>query len=189
MRTADLQSAFRRAPIVEGASIFSGYFRSPHGVCIELIGELSTQSHVDASTVIFDSAERQSPALEELLELPGADNLEDEDQEEEYPEVEERVDAQELMLEPEYVDEIPDDELEAASGDALLAKLNIEENRLNSRVVPAEKPGSGYAPRSVPLNTLRQSQNLPRDGSTRWPASNDKRNGRSVFDEAEVDEL
>jgi predicted enzyme related to lactoylglutathione lyase len=176
-------------PIQEGSPILSGYFRSPHGVCIELIGEVSQRVNMDRSPELVDSSAEPVPALEELLELPDDDDAEDGDEDGTYPEAEESEVVQATTLEPEYVDEISDEDQELASGDALTAKSTIDGQRQNSRVVSAEKPGGGYSPRSVPLNTLRQIPNPSRDGSVRWPANNDKRNGRSVFDEANVDEL
>jgi predicted enzyme related to lactoylglutathione lyase len=181
--------AFERtlAPVDVGSSTTSACFRSPHGVCIELFGELRSSSPEVRSGIPYDALDEPAPDLEELLELPGEDDPED-DEQETNTEAEDRADDQEAMLEPEYVDEIPDDELEPAAASAHKASANTDEKHTGSRLMPADRSSGGYSPRSVPLNTLLQAQHQPREGSGRWPLHNDKRNGNSVFDETEIEE-
>ena len=175
------------APVQEGSPIISGYFRSPHGVCIELIGESSASAFNDYPSKVQETAEDTDATLDELLGLPDEDDLDDGDIEGAFPEEDERDDRIKTTIEPEYVDESTGEDLESTIGDPLSQTVKAELPGAKSRNVSTENSGNGNAPRSLPLNSLRHSTITPRNGSTHWPAHNDKRNGQPVYEELDAE--
>jgi len=175
------------APIQEGSSIISGYFRSPHGVCIELTGESSATAFIGHVTELHKAAEEADPTLDELLGLPDEDDLDDGDDQSAFLGDDDSDDRSDTAIEPEYVDESVDKSLELTSRDPLATTVKVEPPGSKSRIVSTENPGNGNASRSLPLNSMRHSTVTLRKGSTPWPAHNDKRNGQPIYEELDAE--
>lgn len=164
----------------DGLSKLVGYFRSPHGVRINLWNERQTTTHEDREIDMEDMDDDETDRLiDELLGLSD-DNYEIND---DLTDNEDEDIDQGLYTETSIDEDMDDadDRVNKVLQSPIPEKENGTENIRNKASTPINQPHLPFDRR------LRQSKTTIRDSSQNWPHSNDRRNGDVVYDEIEED--
>ena len=169
----------RPVPVYVGSKVKMGNFRTPHGVCIDLFGDIfididegdyPQEDEVD-DEVDEEEADR---LIEEILGLSG-------DEDEEFEE-----DDEEESGEDQFTSDSLDEEVftDASSGTSTFDE-DISYERLpakKSSVTPVQSVN-----RSSPSRSLRNPVKGVRNGSFTWPSQNDRKINEPTYHQSEDD--
>jgi hypothetical protein len=156
------------APIHEGSALKMGYFRTPHGVCIDLFGEISIAGDEDDYPREDEDDEEEADRLiEEILGLSG-DGEDLDGDEEQYP------GEDELALDSVEEGDPLDKSIEASSDDMIYSEFREKK----SLVTPVHNISQ-----SIPARSTRSTGRNNSNGSFIWPSQNDRKINEPTYHE------
>ncbi len=171
-----------------GPALQTGYFRSPHGVRIELWNEAGTDTRCQEDGVVVSDAETLSDQdtdrlIDELLGLSDPRNQSGKDCEEESVRSEMSSEAD---LETE-IDDIALEDDDASDDSSEISRLVDESHQPGSRSHGTSVAWGADRQALFPTQSRRPAESTQRKGLASWPAMNDQKTPELTYQEIDDD--
>lgn len=162
---------FEQKPILihEGSSIKMGYFRTPHGVCIDLFGEIIINEDEDDYPHEDEVDEEEADRL--IKEILGLSEDEDDiEEDDDYPTEDEFV--------QDNLDEEDSSEESTEESSPKIAYTDLPAHK--TLVTPVRKNNQ-----PLPIHSTRNLSRNDRNGSSTWPSQNDRKLNEPTYHKIE----
>jgi len=171
-----------------GPVLQTGYFRSPHGVRIELWNEAGTNTRWQEDEAVVIDEENLSDQdtdrlIDELLGLSGSENQPGKDREEE-PDRSEMSSESDLETE---IDDITLEEDDVSDDSSEISRLVDESHQPGSRSHGTSVAWGADRQALFPTQSRRPTEATHRKGLPSWPAMNDQKTPELTYQEIDDD--